>query len=174
MKKYLFFFLALFTGSAAFSQARQPLDIKYQGEVLAGYSIGVGTFDVGRLNVHMINGAKFGDYFSAGLGLGLDYYCTNGLSSLALPIYANVKGYMPFYTDRGGLFLSLDGGYSAGLSDELSGMGGFLITPALGAYFNVAGDKSIRLSLGYNHQAFSEDGISANFDSIALKVGFAF
>ena len=173
MKKHVFLFLALFTGAIASAQSR-PQGVTYQGEVVAGYSFGVSTFDVDRLNVHMINGIRFAQNFSAGLGLGLDYYCTGGMSTLALPVYVNVKGDMPFYTERAGLFLSVDAGYAAGLNRELSGRGGFLITPALGAYFKVSPENSLRVSLGYNHQAFRKDGISANFESIALRVGFAF
>lgn len=173
MKKHVFLLLMLLAGGAVFAQS-QSRGVKYQGEVLAGYSFGVSTFDVDRLNVHMINGIRFAQNFSAGLGLGLDYYCTGGMSALALPIYANVKGYMPFYTNRAGLFLSLDAGYAAGLNRELSGWGGFLITPALGAYFKVSPENSLRVSLGYNHQAFSKNGVSTNFEAISLRVGFAF
>lgn len=173
MKKHVFLFLAILTGCAAAAQSTHR-GVKYQGEVLAGYSFGVSTYDTDRVNVHMINGIRFAQNFSAGLGLGLDYYCTGGMSALALPVYANLKGYMPFYTNRAGLFLSLDAGYAAGLNRELSGWGGFLITPAFGAYMKVSQNQSLRISLGYNHQAFSKNGVSTNFESLSLRVGFAF
>ena len=47
---------------------------KYQGEVNLGYSIGVGNLGFNKVNLHTVQGVKIGDYVSAGLGLGLDWW----------------------------------------------------------------------------------------------------
>ncbi len=67
-------FLLAVAAMMSVSVANAQVPVKYQGEVDLGYSIGVGTFSTGRVNVHTIQGARIGEYFSVGLGLGLDYY----------------------------------------------------------------------------------------------------
>ncbi len=89
MKKLL---LLAATAAMAISTVNAQTPVKYHGEVDLGYSIGVGTFSTGRANLHTIQGVQVGRYFSAGLGLGLDYYhefYDNG--ELAIPIYLNLK-----------------------------------------------------------------------------------
>lgn len=178
MKKYLILSLCLLFSSAAFAQ-----QIKYQGEVQVGYGFGVGDISIDRVNAHMINGARFNQYLSAGLGVGLDYYHGNGESYFSLPIYVNVKGYLPL-SDKISLFASLDCGYSVSLSGEEQGgwkadVKGFLITPAVGASFKIADSKAINLSLGYMSQkiAYGRSGgstIKDNANAVGLKVGYAF
>ena len=92
--KRLFFLMVVVICIATSATAQNP--IKYQGEVDLGYSLGVGEFAAGRVNIHTIHGVKFGYYLSAGVGVGLDLY-HQGDTGLMLPIYLNVKGYLRLY-----------------------------------------------------------------------------
>ena len=89
-------FLLIVTTVISANIAKAQVQVTYQGEVDAGYSIGVGTFATSRVNLHTIQGIRIGEYVSTGLGLGLDYYhefYDNG--ELVIPIYLNIKGYLP-------------------------------------------------------------------------------
>ena len=93
MKKLL---LLAATAAMAISAVNAKIPVKYHGEADLGYSIGVGTFSTCRANLHTIQGVQVGRYFSAGLGLGLDHYHEfYEIGVLAIPIYLNLKGYIP-------------------------------------------------------------------------------
>ncbi len=146
--------------------------VKYQGEVDLGYSIRVGEIGAGRLNLHTIQGVKIGEYFSTGVGVGLDYYVNlyegDGNSDLMMPIFLNIKGYMPV-SEQTSLYASMDMGVGVGLTSGVSGMSGALFTPAIGVK---VGDW--RVQLGYNIQKISESGLSINMKALQLKVGITF
>ncbi len=159
------------------AQNNLPFSVSYQGDVQLGYSIGVGTFNYDRINLHLINSAKLGDYFSTGIGLGIDCYTSIGYddsAEVALPIYLKLRGYLPV-NEKTSLFASMDIGASIGLSDGLSDLNGLLFVPAVGAKFYLNPKNAITLSLGYNLQKWSAGGIaSLNTDALQLKVGYSF
>lgn len=159
----------------------QSSKIKYQGEVLTGYSIGIGTFAYDRINLHTIQGVRFNPYLSLGVGLGLDYYHTFDMyvntevvaSELTLPIYLNAKGYLPV-SPKASMFLSFDLGAGIGLTEGVSGYKGLMFTPAVGTSLKVSSKNSLNVSLGYNYQAWSESGFKINTDAITIRLGFQF
>lgn len=163
MKKFFLLLTATIIASTVFAQT----PIKYQGEVDLGYSIGTGTFAADRVNLHTIHGAKIGNYFSAGLGLGLDYY-HEGEGELIVPIYLNMKGYLPV-SEKVSPYLSFDIGVGVGASEYVSGFSGLYCMPAIGIK---AGH--FKAQLGYNVQTLSEEGISISFNAIQLKLGVVF
>ena len=132
----------------------QEKQTKYQGEIQAGYAFGTGDSKIDHA----------------------------GYSFVSLPVFANVKGYLPV-SDKASLFASLDCGYSVSLKDESEGseyikMKGFLITPAIGASISVAERKSVNLSICYNSQKY-EYGIAGyrftdKANSIGFKIGYSF
>ncbi len=151
------------------SVANAQVPVKYQGEVDFGYSIGVGTFSTGRVNVHTIQGARIGEYFSAGLGLGLDYYHEfYEQGELAIPIYLNLKGYLPV-SEKVSPYFSFDIGVGIGATEGVSGLSGLYCTPSIG----VKAGK-FKAQLGYNIQRISESGIGFNMNAIQIKVGVVF
>lgn len=168
-KAILLFAVAIMSVSAASAQKL----VRYQGEVDAGYALGVGNLAIDRVNVHVINGVKVGKYFSTGIGLGIDYYHEDGESALVLPIFLNLKGYLPV-TERVSPFFSFDIGAGIGMSDAFDGLSGALYTPAVGCAFKMGAKKALLVSLGYNIQQFSESGVSINMKAVSLKVGFQF
>ena len=108
MKKILFIITMLVTSLGINAQ---EMNAKYQGEFDLSYSIGTGTFSTNRVNLHTIHGAKIGNYFSLGVGVGLDYYHEMyEKGELIVPIFANVKGFLPV-NDKFSPYLSLDLGY---------------------------------------------------------------
>ena len=145
---------------------------KYQGEAELGYSVGVGTFSTGRVNLHTIHSAKIGDYFSAGLGLGLDYYhelySDVGDGELFVPIFLNMKGYVPVAEELSP-FISLDLGYGLGVTEGGSGSGGFLWSPSVGLRY-----KLFKFQVGYTSQRISENGFGFNMDAVQFKIGVVF
>ncbi len=139
--------------------------VKYQGELDLGYSLGVGTFATDRVNIHTIHGAKIGKYFSAGVGVGLDLYTEGEGTDIIVPIYLNMKGFLPTGTVATPYF-SMDIGAGVGASEYTSGLSGMVITPAIGVNYGL-----LKVQIGYNVQKISEMGISININSIQLKIG---
>ena len=164
MKK-LFFLLAATTMTIVAAQAQTP--IKYQGEVDLGYSVGIGDFAAHRINIHTIQGVKIGNYFSTGLGIGADLYHEDGIDVM-LPIYLNLKGYLPTKT-KVTPFISMDLGAGIGVSEYVTGLSGFYCTPAVGVK-----TRKFKVQLGYNIQQLSESGISISMSAIQIKVGYVF
>ncbi len=164
MKRHLFSLLLIVTSLIS---ANAQVTAKYQGEVDLGYSIGVGTFSTNRVNLHTVQGVKIADYFSAGLGLGLDYY-HEGSGELFVPIYLNMKGYIPV-TDKLSPFVSLDLGYGIGATEGVSGSGGFLWSPSVGLRYD-----HFKFQVGYTSQRISESGIGLNMNAVQFKIGIAF
>ena len=162
-------FLLLATAICVASSALAQTPIKYQGEVDLGFSLGVGTWAINRVNVHTIHGAKIGDYFSAGLGLGSDIYVAQGEESdLIIPIYLNVKGYLPTKT-KVTPYASFDIGGGFGASEYAKGLSGMMLSPAIGVKVGM-----FKAQVGYNVQKISESGISINFSAVQLKAGVMF
>ena len=175
MKKLLLFVVgAVLTISAVSAQ-----NVKYQGEVNVGYSIGVGTAPVNRANLNTIQGVKVGDYFSIGAGLGLDWW--KGLyadywqgqgkadrGELSVPIFLNVKGYLPV-NERVAPYLSFDVGYNAGLTEGLEGFGGLLLTPAAGVMIG-----HFKVEAGITIQKVADNLLNINANAIKLGVGYVF
>ena len=174
--KNFFFTMAATVISAAASFAQIP--VKYHGEVNAGYSVGVGSYAVNRVNLNTIQGVQVGEYFSTGLGIGLDWY--RGLyadyweeqgkpdmGELAMPIYLNMKGYLPV-TKTIAPYLTFDIGYGVGLTEGLDGFGGLYMTPGIG----IKAGK-FKAEIGLNVQRIV-DIVNVNANAIKLVVGYIF
>lgn len=128
MKKITLLVIMIVT---AFTLNAQSL-VKYHGEVNAGYSVGIGTFATNRVNIHTIQGVDISKYFSTGVGIGLDYYHElYEKGELVLPLFLNMKGYLPD-TETVNPFFSLDLGVGIGLTKGVDGMAGFICTPSVG------------------------------------------
>lgn len=165
MKKLLLF--VAFALIVCGANAQTP--VKYHGEVDLGYSIGVGTFANDRINIHTIQGVQVGKYFSTGLGIGIDgYFIFEDGIDIAVPIYLNLKGYLPV-SEKVSPFVSMDIGVGIGASEYMKGMSGLYCTPAVG----IKAGK-FKAQLGYNIQRISEMGIGVNAGAVQLKIGLMF
>jgi len=159
--KFALLVLAMTFTMNSFSQV-----IKYQGEINTSYGIGVGTLNINRFCIETVHGIRLNPDIFLGLGLGYNSLTNNGASVDIIPIFANVKGYVP----SKGLkpFGSLDFGYGMG-TGELSGLGGIYVCPAVGLSFNM-----FNVSLAYQSQSISSEGVSISLAAIAIKVGLVF
>lgn len=158
---------------AAVATANAQLTPRYQGDVEAGYSIGVGQYSGDRINIHTSHGVRINRYFFAGLGTGLDIYVGGG-TDLVLPIFADLKGYLPV-ADRLDIFAGVDIGYSIGLTVDYSG---FLAVPQLGLAYRLTDKYALTFGVGFTAQSWSRSAegirVSVNTNAITLKVGFQF
>lgn len=165
MKKTLLTFIFI-VGLSTISFAQNHNTIKYHGEVEAGYALGVGEDKGDRINVRTIQGFQIGECFSTGLGLGIDYYL-NDVNEMAIPVYANFKGYYPTGTDIKP-YLSLNLGYGIGIGD-ISDLSGFMWEPAVGVKL-----KWFKAEVGYTSQHASIAGYGFNLNGLQLKIGVMF
>lgn len=164
MKKLL---LTAIAATVSLCAVHAQVSVKYQGEVDLGYSIGVGELATGRVNLHTIQGVKIGDYFSTGVGLGVDCY-HEGEAELMIPVYLNLKGYLPV-SEKVSPYLSFDIGAGIGATEGVSGLSGMMVTPAIG----IKAGK-FKAQIGYNVQQLSDSGVSVNFNALQIKVGLMF
>ena len=158
----------MITAVCIVSSASAQTPIKYQGEVDLGYSLGVGEFALGRVNIHTVHGAKIGDYFSAGIGVGLDMYHDEGTTDIMVPIYLNLKSYLPTNT-KITPYASFDIGAGIGASEYVTGLSGTYLTPAIGMKIGM-----FKAQLGFNVQKLSESGVSVSMNAVQIKVGVVF
>ena len=162
-------FIAAALAVMATSLANAQIPVQYQGEVDAGYSIGTGTFASNRVNLHTVQGVKIGQYFSTGIGVGLDYYHQiYDKGELVIPIYLNLKGYLPV-SEKIAPYLSFDIGAGIGATAGVSGLSGVMYTPALGVKIG-----KFKVQVGYNVQRVSESGLGFNMGAVQIKAGIVF
>jgi len=143
----------------------------------------VGDIRLSREGVYLINGFRFNPYFSAGVGIGLDYlYARKEESYLSLPLFADLKFYVPL-SPKVDLLAWFDGGYSFGLKGEkFSGIDvdiqGLMISPGLGV--NVKSSERISLNIGlcYINQkctlSYQNEKATAPVNAIGMKMGMTF
>ncbi len=177
MKKILF--LLVVSLCVTTSLMAQP-KIRYQGDVQVGYSFGIGGYNLNRVDLHFINSARIGEYFSAGVGIGLDFYHAkqhevlwDNFRELALPIYLNTRGYLPV-SQKVSLFASLDVGASIGLTLGVKGLSGLLLSPSIGVRLHTTHRQAVTIGVGYVMQQFGAYGIKFNADAMQIKVGYSF
>lgn len=136
MKKILFLPL-LFLMIASFSDLAAQRS-RYQGEIQVGFGAGVGSnpfLRQNRVTVDMVNGIRVNSYFSIGLGLGYHTYLGRTIEGIdftdehIVPVYANLKGYMP----AGRSMFRGSCRWTRVTGSRWSPISEVLITPALGA-----------------------------------------
>lgn len=99
----------------------------YKGYVDAGYSIGIGDYEFGRVEINTSHGYQFNPYFFLGAGVGLHFmpsYETSGMdipldvrdSKVDIPVFANIRSHFskgkfaPFADLKGGTYITNGGG----------------------------------------------------------------
>lgn len=147
------------------SQAQS--ESKYLGEIDLGYSIGTGISSVDLVSFYTTHGVKFNDYLSVGAGIGIDYYFPPDIDNIVcMPIYANIKGYLPT-SSKVKPFASLDIGYGVMFDEYISG--GVYISPSVGIKVN-----KLKIQFGYHSQKATDDGFGASAGAIQFKIGLMF
>lgn len=164
--------MAAFAALAA-TAANAQWNLRYQGDIELGYSLGIGAQDWDRVNIHTTHGIRFNEYLFAGMGTGVDIY-TDG-ADVAIPLYMAVKGYLPV-AERLNLFAGLDMGLSIGVSADM--YNGGLLVPQVGIAYKIMDGKALTFAFGFTNQRWSERISGTRFiintDAITFKVGFQF
>ena len=165
MKRLLTLLVALVLCAGATTTNAQVT--RYQGEVYIAGGYGIGNNPLNRLQLHTIQGARVGECFSTGVGLGVDWYTPDFESGLfMIPLFADFKLYAP---TRSGFdpYLMVDIGYS--ICPEETQLKGPMFGGGLG--FKAG---AFNLSVGYHLQQLIVQGISFNMSALQLKLGVAF
>ncbi len=141
--------------------------VKYHGDYNFGVGISLSDDSFGRVSLHTVQGVKIGKCFSTGVGVGGDLYFEDD-TYLFLPVYLNLKGYLPV-GERIAPYLSLDIGCNSGITNNVKGLCGIYCTPAVGLALG-----KFRLQVGYNIQRLSDDMRELNIEGVQVKLGFSF
>ncbi|MBR6630679.1 MAG: hypothetical protein IKK89_01870 [Alistipes sp.] len=165
MRKILLSLVAIL--AVSFSVSAQST--RYHGEVYVSGNFGVGNLPLNRFQLHTIQGARFGDLLSVGVGLGADAYAAEDFESwiFMVPVFADIKIYAPTKSKFFDPFVMLDLGY--GVPVENPSIGGLMLGAGLG--FKAG---AFALSVGYHLQQIGSDSIFVNMSALQLKLGVAF
>ena len=72
---------------------------------------------------------------------------------MTLPVFLDVRGYLPIQNSALSPFFMLRIGYSFNISDGFSGMG-YYLNPAVGVKYQLSPMFGINFSLGYAYQSY--------------------
>lgn len=171
-------------------QSKPKCAIRYQGEASLGYMFSLYATDRNMVEVHTVHGIRVGDYFSVGIGVGIDMTGYESYSyeqqkvqlniTPMIPLYLNVKGYLPVSKGTR-LYLSMDAGmvfdFESGAIDGLSSrairtkvLSVAYLNPAFGANIKVSPKNAINLSVGYKTYLSNR----AMVNGINVRIGFQF
>lgn len=144
-------------------------DTRYHGEVYVSGNFGVGNIPLNRFQLHTIQGARFGELLSLGVGLGADAYAAEDFESwmFMVPVFADIKLYAPTRSKFFYPFVMLDLGYGVAVDEPSTG--GLILGAGLGFK-----SGAFALSVGYHLQQFGASGVYVNMSAIQLKLGVAF
>ena len=179
MIKKITFTLILLLSTLSIS-AQHLTQIGASGPVYPRYS---GTFELGiaqtpnedpRIEFLPSFGVKLNPYFYIGGGVGLNTYTNTGVKDgsdlWTLPIYANLRAFLPTGTDWFTPFLDMKPGYALGLN----------YTEVKGLYLSLAAGlakNKVSLRDGYCHQAVSTEffgsKITTGVGGFSMKLGIA-
>lgn len=165
----------------------------YKGYVDAGYSIGIGDYEFGRVEINTSHGYQFNPYFFLGAGVGLHFmpsYETSGMdipldvrdSKVDIPVFANIRSH--FSKGKFAPFADLKGG------TYITNSGGLYIIASVGIRYALNDKQGLSLSLGYTNEKlefevfdgfidhgrmdYTRDKKQYNTEAIAIKLGFDF
>lgn len=157
----------------------------YAGSVETGYGVGTGHYKMNHVNVvHLVNGYRFCPYFSAGIGLGLNYHDAmwygrkTDFEEWTVPVYLRLQADL---TDRNVVpFVSMDAGYNIP-TEKHAFVRGLLLSPAVGVSFRLRANPRVSFycKAGYALHRLKlrpplADGLSRRADAIDVRLGFSF
>lgn len=144
----------------------------YKGFVDFGYALGVGYWELDRVEFTTAHGYQFNPYLFGGIGFGVNYYTVPELCNL--PIFANIRANL--LDARITPFVDFRIGYS------VLNIAGLYLAPTVGCRFGLTRKMAINLGVGYTLQRtevyypfnnyYYEEKVSCS--AISFKVGFEF
>ena len=182
------------SSSKSQSKSSSSADLLFRGEINVGMAFVNTKYDDHKLDGTMVApvatftyGIKFNDYLFAGAGAGFKYMTQSvnddKISSLMIPIFAEVKAFIPI-DETISPFVMVDFGYSVRLAGEFEvdyggyygkqksdTKGGLCYKFGAGVAIN-----SFSLALGYDCQKFGVKDYDKDFKSSGFffSVGYAF
>ncbi|MBR2128838.1 MAG: hypothetical protein IJ940_08250 [Bacteroidales bacterium] len=182
-----------------YQQTQRNIQIWYQGEYNLGFATGNKVEMIGMTNktnfmrpfLETVQGVRITQYAFAGVGLGFQYAFgrlspedgegSDNWNTLLMPVYLNLKGYIPVTEDLSP-FLSLSFGVPAVLANGLIEDEGRLAGRYYGEYGVGVKYKKYHCSLGFqnvNMELVSSDADDIEFglkvkNSFFIKVGMVF
>lgn len=151
----------------------------YRGFVDLGYTIGVGTYDLDRIELTTSHGYQFSSYFFAGIGTGAHYYCSHETNEFFIPLFADFRGNLL----KGPIvpFAGLKAGYVFRTREGIGKFGPYF-SPSVGVKFMITNKAAMNISLGYVAQFaelwffdyWSRYSDTENLGGLSFKVGFEF
>lgn len=122
----------------------------YRGFVDIGYTVGLGDFDLNRINFSTSHGYQFNPYLFVGIGIGAQYF--DDSEEWLCPIFADVRCNIIKNTPLIP-FIGIKGGYSFYPEDSFEDVGAY-INPSVGAKYMISSKCAVNLSVGYTAQLF--------------------
>jgi hypothetical protein len=192
MKK-LFILAVLFSSACVTINAQNISSNCYRGFVDAGYAIGQGDYDFGRIEVNTSHGYQFNPHIFLGAGVGFHFassYKTSDEdialdirdSKVDVPVFADVrynvlkKKVSPYIDLKGGTYVNNNGGLYVNLS-----AGCRIATNAKQAVNISVGYASEKLEfetfedfINYSSLKYTRKATKYDTESIVLKVGYEF
>jgi len=191
MRKVILLFALLL--SAIASSAQNTAKNCYRGFVDAGYSVGIGDYDFGRIEVNTSHGYQINPYLFIGAGTGLHFmasYKTKDMdipldvrdSKVDIPVFANIR--CNFLKKKVSPFVDVKGG------TYVTNSGGLYVNASAGCRFSINEKQAINLSVGYtteklqfetfdrfiSHTSMEYTRYTTLYDTeaITVKLGFEF
>lgn len=147
-----------------------PINKNYYGDVNFGYGFLINNTDF--LDLQIISGYEFSEYFGLGLGTGVKF---DG-AGLAIPVFANFRS--EFIDGAVVPFASLNVGYNICVTSYFSG---FYLEPKVGVAFRVSPKTKLNLGLSYalnnakySYYSYSREYISELWGTFRLSFGVTF
>lgn len=150
----------------------------YRGFLETGVAVGIGDYNLNRLEVNTSHGYQFNPYLFVGVGVGMHYYFD--ASDALMPIFADCR--VNVLPGRISPYVDFKIGYSLGFSDGVYGAGLFL-APTAGVRIGLNDSShALRVGLGFSMQQletyyagyhyYYEDHVMCN--SVLFKIGYEF
>ena len=146
---------------------------RYKGMLDFGYGIAVGDVPQDLIGVSTVHGCEINKYLFVGAGVGANYLYNYSL--INLPIFADVRAFLPIKGSKFTPFVDVRAGYS------LLDVEGFYFNPSVG--LRIGGKRiGASLTVGYEMQLsdlyFNYEGKvyngSGNVGALKLRIGFEF
>lgn len=152
----------------------------YKGSFEVGFAAGAGDTGHNRGEFLLVNGYQFNDWFSAGIGTGIQVWQVT--QQVTLPVFADFEA--TFMHKTISPYADLRLGYCWGLSeDDALPKDGIYISPTVGFRWGMGRNTALKLGVGYLVQGskIKQNYLTPNqftetiyFHSLIAKIAFEF
>ena len=193
MKKTRIFLLLLLAIVTTAIQSQNISGNCYRGFADAGYTIGVGDYNLGRFEINSSHGYQINPHFFIGAGLGFHFmseYETNNKdialdireSSVEIPIFANIKcnftksKVTPFIDIKAGTYITNNSGLYANISGgcRISTNEKQAVNVSIGYTMQNLEFETFNRFYGSNSMSYSRKPRNLDTEGISIKIGYEF